>query len=115
MTIHEFNKWYEEGVHLSLKDIYIKLNLNIEEQKILAFYCKEVPDMEKIIRSKYTRQSFPDNFAKGLSKKLIVFDSIEKIEFKKKISYLKKNFKIIILFPTKHRKVIQGPFMVLSH
>jgi len=108
LTVLEFDKMYENGNYLSLEDIYIKLNLSKEKQNILSEYCMKVPDLEKMIRSKYARQGFPDNFAKDLSEKLIVFSSIEQLDDNKKINYLKDIFKLNKLFPTKEGEIIRA-------
>ena len=109
-TVNVFNKMYDDGIYLSLEDICSKLKLGNENKNILIGYCKKVPNMEKIISSEYPRQGFPNNFAWGLSEKLIIFDSIVKVDDDTKFKYLKNIFQLNKLFPTKEGEIVKAKY-----
>ncbi len=101
-TIKEFNKWYDEGIYLSLEEICVRNNLSTTNKEILITYCKKLPELEKIISYNYPKKGSLTNnksFAKDLSNKLITYDSIS-LEEDKKIRYLKNIFQLNKLFST---------------
>ena len=107
-TVNEFNKMYDGGIFLSLEDICSKLNLGNKNKNILIAYCEKVPKMEKIISSEYPRQGFRNSFARDLSEKLIIFDSIVKVDDDTKLKYLKNIFQLNKLFPTSEGEIVKG-------